>query len=51
MKGDKWYGETGYSAFAAADCSSIYIDKRDYTLQLKRNKNLKVKATNLLANI
>jgi hypothetical protein len=51
MKGDKWYGETGCSAFAAADCSSIYIDKRDYTLQLKRNKNLKVKATNLLANI
>jgi hypothetical protein len=49
MKVSNWYGETGWSALAAADYSSIYIDKRHYTLQLKKNKNLEAKATNLLA--
>jgi hypothetical protein len=34
MKGGKWYGET----VAAVGCSSIYIDKIDYTLQLKKIK-------------
>jgi hypothetical protein len=48
-KGGKWYGETGCNALGAAGCSSIYIDKRDYTLQLKKNKNLEAKATNLPA--
>jgi hypothetical protein len=49
MKGGKWYDKTGCNALAAAGCSSIYIDKKDYTLHLKKNKNLKSKATNLEA--
>jgi hypothetical protein len=43
------FDEYGCSALAAGGCSSIYIDKRDYTLHLKKNKNLEAKATNLLA--
>jgi hypothetical protein len=43
------FDEYGCSALAAGGCSSIYIDKRDYTLHLKKNKNLEVKATNLPA--
>jgi hypothetical protein len=40
MRGGECFGEYGCSALAAAGCSSIYIDKRDYILQLKKNKKL-----------
>jgi hypothetical protein len=30
MKGGKCYDKTGCNALAAAGCSSIYIDKKEY---------------------